>query len=86
MERVSDFKKSNLAKLNKFIFFLILLVILSGKVLAYVDPGTGGMVVGSVWHIFLAVLGAVAALFVKIFYKPIKNKILKFRKKGGLCK
>lgn len=47
----------------------------------YIDPGTGGMVIGSVWPVILVVLGAIGGFFVKIFYKPIKNKILKLRNK-----
>lgn len=61
--------------------FLLIFVMSANQVLAYIDPGTSGMVVGSVWSVFLAVIGAAVALFAKIFYKPIKNKILKFRKK-----
>lgn len=61
--------------------FLLIFVMSANQVLAYIDPGTSGMVVGSVGSIILAVLGASAAFFVKIFYKPIKNKVLKLKKK-----
>ena len=45
----------------------------------YIDPGTGGMVVGSTWPIILAIIGGIGGFFVKVFYRPIKNKILKFK-------
>lgn len=47
----------------------------------YIDPGTGGMIVGSIWPLILAVLATIGGFFVKRFYKPIKNVFLKFRKK-----
>jgi hypothetical protein len=39
----------------------------------YIDPGTGGMILGSVWPFILLALGAVAAFFLKIFYNPLKR-------------
>lgn len=47
----------------------------------YIDPGTGGMVVGSVWPAVLMVLGVIGGFFVKWFYKPFKNTFFKLRKK-----
>ena len=47
----------------------------------YIDPGTGGMVVGSVWPMVLLILGAIGGFFVKWFYKPIKNTLSQFKKK-----
>lgn len=67
-------------RLLTFFGFLTLFVVSSNQVLAYIDPGTGGMVIGSAWPMILAILGAIGGFFIKIFYKPIKNKLLKFRK------
>jgi len=47
----------------------------------YIDPGTGGMVIGSVWPLMLAILVAIGGFFGKWFYKPLKNTIFRFRKK-----
>ncbi|MBU4503005.1 MAG: hypothetical protein KKA79_10505 [Nanoarchaeota archaeon] len=46
----------------------------------YIDPGTGGMVIGSIWPVILAIFGAIVAFFIKWFYKPIKNMIFRFKK------
>jgi len=61
--------------------FLVIFLGLTSPVLAYVDPGTGGMVVGSVWLMILAVLAAIGGFFAKMFYKPLKNIFLNLRKK-----
>jgi len=54
-------------------------------VLAYIDPGTGGMIVTSAWSAILTILAIIGAFFVKIFFKPIKKTVLtiwsKIRKK-----
>ncbi len=47
----------------------------------YIDPGTGGMLVGSIWPMILTVLAAIGGFFAKWFYKPVKNWLLKFKKK-----
>ena len=54
--------------------------------LAYVDPGTGAVVVGSVWPLLAAALSAVVALLVKRFWKPLRScalRILGSRRKRG---
>lgn len=81
MKKPSNLKKSNSTKLNKLVYFLVLLITLSGKALAYVDPGTGGIVVSSVWPMILATLAIIGGFFVKIFYKPIRNIFFKLKKK-----
>lgn len=40
---------------------------------AYIDPGTGAVVVGSVWPLIAAALSAAAALAVKRFWSPLKS-------------
>ena len=39
----------------------------------YIDPGTTGIVVGSVWPAVLAALAAIAGFLAKVFWKPIKR-------------
>ncbi len=39
----------------------------------YIDPGTTGIVVGSVWPAVLAALAAIAGFLTKVFWKPIKR-------------
>lgn len=41
--------------------------------IAYIDPGTGGAVAGSIWPFILMLLGAIGAFFVKWFIRPIKK-------------
>lgn len=81
MKKPSNLEKSNSKKLNKLVYFLAMLIILTEKAFAYIDPGTGGMVVGSLWPMILAILAVIGSFFVKIFYKPIKNIFLNLRKK-----
>jgi len=67
-----------------FIFFFLI----SNKISAYVNPGSGAMIIGSVWPLIVAFFSALGALLIKIFWRPIKNKFLditkaKDRKRGG---
>lgn len=80
MKKELNLKKTSLVNLNRITWGVILLVF-SDEVLAYIDPGTGGMVVGSVWPMIIAALVAIGGFFVKIFYKPIRNIFLNLRKK-----
>lgn len=61
--------------------FLILIIIIatifSVNSFAYLDPGTGGVIIGSLWPLILTILTAIGAFFVKWFWKPIKNTFLK---------
>jgi len=41
---------------------------------AYIDPGTGGMIIGGgIWPLIVGAATAVLAFFIKFFYNPIKN-------------
>jgi len=40
---------------------------------AYIDPGTGGAILGSIWGTVVAVFGLVITFFVTFFIKPIKS-------------
>ena len=46
---------------------------LSHSALAYIDPGTGGVLMSTIWPLIVAVFSAVIAFFVKWFWKPIKK-------------
>jgi len=64
--------------MNKTLFIIILIVFIELKVVsAYIDPGTGGMVVGSVWPFILGVFAAIGGFFLECFFKPIKKGVLK---------
>ena len=40
----------------------------------YIDPGTGGMIIGgAIWPFIVAVFAAIGGFFVKFFWKPIKR-------------
>jgi hypothetical protein len=61
--------------------------------LAYIDPGTGGMIAGSIWPVILGGLTAIGAFFAKYFFQPIKkraqgtiNKMRKREARSGLEK
>jgi hypothetical protein len=49
------------------------LILFSTSAVAYIDPGTGSAVAGSIWPIILMILGAIGAFFAKWFIKPIKK-------------
>jgi len=42
-----------------------------------VDPGTGGMIIGSIWPFILAILAAIGGFFLRYFFKPSKKIFLK---------
>ena len=46
---------------------------LSQSVLAYIDPGTGGVLFNTIWPFIVAFFSAVIAFFVKCFWNPIKK-------------
>ena len=63
--------------LQKCCFLALAILLCTIKTSAYVDPGTGGMIVGSIWPFILAVLAAIGGFFLKYFFKPIKKIFLK---------
>jgi hypothetical protein len=40
---------------------------------AYLDPGTGGMILGSIWPIILSIVAVIVGFFIKYFFTPIKK-------------
>ncbi len=67
-------------KLQKSCFLASAILLCTTKVSAYIDPGTGGMIVGSAWPFILGILAAVGGFFLRYFFKPIKKTFLKLWK------
>ena len=62
-------------KIKLFSILLICLITLK-NVLAYIDPGTTGMIIGgSIWPFILAVYAAIGGFFLKFFFKPVKKGV-----------
>ncbi len=57
----------------KGVLAALMIIVSSTAVLAYIDPGTGSAIAGSVWPFILMILTAIGAFFVKWFFKPIKH-------------
>ena len=55
----------------------VITIIQSSFSLAYIDPGTGGMIAGSIWPMVVGILTAIGGFCVRYFFKPIKKTILK---------
>lgn len=60
---------------------LICVLINVGTTLAYIDPGTGGMIASSVWPIILSIFGAIGIFLTKYFYRPVKKGVVTVWKK-----
>ena len=67
---------------NKKLIVLTIGLISIKNAFAYIDPGTGSAIAGSLWPLLVAFLSAVGAFMAKFFWKPIKNSFSKLRKKG----
>ena len=53
---------------------IFLFILLSKITLAYIDPGTTGMIIGgSIWPFILIILGAIGGFFGKFLFKPTKK-------------
>lgn len=40
----------------------------------YIDPGTGGMIIGgTIWPFIVAIFAAIGAFLAKVFWEPIKK-------------
>ena len=55
--------------------FLSALMILyaTSPVIAYIDPGTAGIVVSSVWPAIVRFFSVIGAFLVRVFFNPIKR-------------
>lgn len=63
----------------------ICIVVLSNTTLAYLDPGTGGAIIGSLWPLIVIIFSTIGAFIVKWFWSPIKkvfSKITSTNKKN----
>ncbi len=49
---------------------------------AYLDPGTGSAIAGSLWPALLAFFSAVVAFALKYFWNPIKNLFSRKKEKS----
>lgn len=52
---------------------------LSHSALAYIDPGTGGVLFNTIWPFIVAFFSAVIAFFVKWFWNPIRKLLGKHK-------
>ncbi|MEM3370376.1 MAG: hypothetical protein QW471_01640 [Candidatus Woesearchaeota archaeon] len=59
------------------LIYLLTFLLLLPSVSAYIDPGTGGIVVGSIWPYLLFIFSVIAGFFIKILFRPMKKVILK---------
>ncbi|MFH0859748.1 MAG: hypothetical protein V1921_00950 [Candidatus Altiarchaeota archaeon] len=48
---------------------------------AYIDPGTGGMIVGGLWPVITGALALAVGLFIKYLLKPTKKSVADLWKK-----
>ncbi|AJF61838.1 TPA: hypothetical protein HA239_02040 [Candidatus Woesearchaeota archaeon] len=56
--------------------YLVIFILLVHSSYAYIDPGTGGIIIGSFWQTIVAVLGAVIAFLI---INPVKNIIKRLK-------
>ena len=65
---------------HAYLMVVVVFCLLSVDVSAYIDPGTGSVVAGSMWPILAAIFSAVTMFFVKYFWAPIKGFFSRFIK------
>ena len=56
-------------------------ILLSRSALAYINPGTGSAVAGTLWPLIIIVFSTIGAFLIKNFWTPIKK--LFFRNKNN---
>lgn len=61
--------------MKRLIYLSLAVFFCISNVSAYIDPGTGGMILGSAFPIFALILAAVAGFLLKFFYNPVKRAI-----------
>jgi hypothetical protein len=63
--------------MKRISIFLVVMIGYMETVLAYIDPGTGGMIIGGgLWPFILAVIVVISGFVIKFFFKPIKKGVL----------
>lgn len=65
--------KKRFAKFSKGVIFGTCFLLFSKSVLAYIDIGTGSMLLGSIGPIIGLILAAIGAFFLKRFINPVKS-------------
>ena len=60
---------------------LIIFILLLNTTKAYIDPGTGGMILNSIGSWVIGILSAIFGFIILYFFRPLKNKIKKLFKK-----
>ena len=67
----------------KYFLSILLTLLLVAEAAAYIDPGTGGAIIGSAGTIIAAFFGLIGMILLKYFISPVKrifskvNKLLK---------
>ena len=75
-------EKSKLVRLKFKVISIFAIFLFTAKVsLAYIDPGTGSAIAGSIWPLILAFFSAILAFLVKWFWNPIKKTFSKINKR-----
>ena len=69
-QAILDFK---MKKIFSALYAFLWVAALSQSALAYIDPGTGGVVFNTIWPFIVALFSAVVAFFIKWFWNPIKK-------------
>ena len=67
----------------KSIVLIVIIVLLSQNVLAYLNPGLGSLIIGSLWPLIVGGFVVAGAFVVKRFWNPIKNGVSKIFKKAN---
>ena len=63
----------NVKNLRLLFIISVALVVLSKTVFAYIDPGTGGIILNTIWPLIITVFVTIGAFFTKYFWRPIKS-------------
>jgi uncharacterized membrane protein YdjX (TVP38/TMEM64 family) len=64
----------------RWIFASLMLLILPSSALAYIDPGTGATIIGSLWSTILVYVG-IAAGAITLFFSKYLSRMFKNAKK-----
>lgn len=67
-------KKMKKLFLMLFIFVFWFFILIKSSI-AYINPGTGGIIIGSLWPLIVALFTALVAFLIKYFWKPIKKHL-----------
>ena len=67
--------------ISKKAIYVTFILLLSQQALAYIDPGTGGVIAGSVLNFIYVILLAIGGFIAAYMYRPVKRFILRMFKK-----